>query len=73
MAVQMITIKTYYSEFDANLALVKLELNGIPAFVDNTNDAILGPTGNGFNLRVDDDYLEEALAIVESMEYESNI
>jgi hypothetical protein len=68
MAVHMVTIKTFISEFDANLALAKLELNGIPAFIDNTNDAILAPAGIGYNLRVDDDFIAEALVILEEME-----
>jgi hypothetical protein len=68
MAVHMVTIKTFISEFDANLALAKLETHGIPGFIDNTNDTILGPTGIGYNLRVDDDFIEEALAVLEEME-----
>lgn len=65
MSVRLVAIRTYNSTFDAQLAQTTLDRNGIPAFIDSMNDVILAPSGGGYTLKVDEDYLEEALDILD--------
>lgn len=67
MSVRLVAIRTFNSSFDAQLAQTTLDRNGIPAFIDNMNDVIFAPSGGGYTLKVDEDYLQEALDVLDKV------
>lgn len=68
----LVRIATYYNHFEAELAKLKLEENGIYAFIKNEHIAQLQIGWANFELMVNDDQREAALAILEEPEAEES-
>lgn len=69
---QLIRIATYYNQFDAELAKLKLEENGIFCFLKNEYIAQLQFGIANFELMVNESDKDKALQILETEEPEEN-
>ncbi|MCB0648023.1 MAG: DUF2007 domain-containing protein [Saprospiraceae bacterium] len=76
MAIHLVTLKSYENEFTANLAVTRLSQYGIPAFINMENDVIMQPfstTSSAIQLKVDEQFMEQALEILKNYEEEESI
>lgn len=76
MAIHLVTLKSYENEFTANLAVTRLSQYGIPAFINMENDVIIQPfstTNRAIQLKVDEQFVEEAVEILKNYEEEESI
>lgn len=67
MAVNLVTVKTYSSSFDANLALAKLNDSGIQAVIQNEETILINPgilNSTAIRLMVESYDLEKAAEVL---------
>ncbi|MGH9626661.1 MAG: putative signal transducing protein [Bryobacteraceae bacterium] len=64
----MKAIRSYWMQFEADLARIALEGSGIPAMVVGVDITIAGAIGNGVQLLVPEDLIEDALKVLGDFE-----